>query len=438
MPHPDPAVLPRRRRSTAATAVLATAALLGSSACLADQAGAGPLPRGAGLPAGASKAEYIEAFADIPPIHLTTQIPSSPGDLNTLHLESYVDALYEWSGGTIIMDVAYGNAIAEPDQVPQALEDGRLDFDMVYPIYDPSRFPANGGALANASHLGAHDPVAGSLSSAAGYLDVLYDTPEIMAETEAEGFKLLLPWAPQSSIGLMCAEPLDSLADLEGAQVRVGGSAFVTQAEALGMTPLSMPYSEIYQGLQRGTLDCVLQGRWAAASIGTIPLAPNYTIDPDAGFARMHYGLGFGQERWDGLPLVAQQLIHDRLDIYIGEMFEQAVWGGMALATEQDGGAVITDLDDDAVAALEQANERLLAESSEAAAAGDSPVDGSALAAELEESTAAWHAVAVGELDYPEISDAEFAEWYADHSAVDADPFIDRIRTDILDPHRPE
>ncbi|MBE2997910.1 C4-dicarboxylate ABC transporter substrate-binding protein [Nocardiopsis sp. HNM0947] len=424
-------------RRTRSGALMAAASLLAVTGCLAERPPDDGIPGGGGpgVPAGASKAEYIDAFEDVAPIHLTTQIPSSPGDLNTLHLVEYAEALHEWSGGTITLDIAWGNAVADPDDAPLALSDGRLDLDMVYPVYEPSRYPANGAALAATGFLGQQDPVAGSLQAAGGYLEVLMDDTEFMTETEEEGYKLLLPWAPASSSGLLCNRPLTGLDDLRGAQVRVGGSAFARQAEALGMTPVSMPYSEIYQGLQRGTLDCVLQSRWAAVSLGLVPLAPNYTVHADTGFARLHYGVGFGLAQWEELPLVAQQLVYDRLDVYIGEMYEQAIWGGMALAAEQEPGTggEVAELAPDAREALEEINAQLREE-----ARAESGVD-AALTEEVEAALDRWRGIVVDELGYAEVAEDEFPDWYEQQGAqVDTDPFVDRLVAEVLDRHRPE
>ncbi|MCW4355685.1 hypothetical protein ONR57_20470 [Hoyosella sp. YIM 151337] len=417
------------RRKTLAGAALA-ALTITATACVADGGTAGSADR-TGVVAGASKDEYIAAFEDIPPIHLTTQLPTSPGDAQALHIETYAEALNEWSGGKITMEVAYGNSIAPPDQAPQALADGRLDFDYVYAVYEPSRYPAH-GALANASFLGDHTPVAGTLEALGGYLEAALATPEIMAETEREGVKLLLPWGAATSSGLMCTQPRASLAELSGAQVRVGGAAFARQAEALGMSPVSLPYSEIYQALQRGTIDCELQALWTRYIVGTVPLAPNYTIDSDVGFARLFYGLGFGKAKWDSLPLVAQQLIYDRLDVYIEVMLREGIWNTTIGAAEliDENGGTYSSFSPDVAAALTEVNAQMLGE------ARRSPVlDGDALVSSLEDALQRWRGV-VAELGYPGVSDAEFLDWYTS-SEIDLEPFMDRLREDVLSQHRP-
>src|SRR5699024_1011944 len=172
----------------------------------------------------------------------------------------------------------------------------------VYPLYEPSRYPAN-AALADVSFLGEHTPVAGTLQAMGGFVEAGMNTPEIMEEMADNGVKLLIPYGPTSSPGLLCTESRRSLADMQNVQVRVGSSAHVEQAEALWMTPISLPYSETYAALQRGTIDCAIGSSWSYEMMGVLPLAPHYTIDPGTGFARLPFGLGFGMAEWESLPL---------------------------------------------------------------------------------------------------------------------------------------
>lgn len=409
-------------------------ASLAVTACLAEDSGGDAASVDEGVAAGASQEEYIAAFEDVEPIELSTQLPGSPGDSSAVHIEAYAEALEEWSGGKITMEIAYGNAIAPPDQAPQALADGRLDFDYLYTVYDPSRYPANGGAFAGASFLGRHGPVDGTLEALAGYLEVGLSTPEIMEETESEGIKLLLPYGPTSSYGLMCTKARTGLQDLKGAQVRVGGPSFARQAEAVGMSPVSLPYSEIYQALQRGTIDCALQATWAAIPLGTIPLAPNYTIEAEVGFARLVFGLGFGLAQWEEMPLVAQQLVYDRLDVYLETMLKVTILDSMLTAakTIEENDGAINEFDDDVNDALSKVNESMLDEVRESEV-----LDGAALVENLTAALDKWNGIIVDELGYPSIADDEFLEWYQ-KGEVDLGPYMDRLRDDVLSKHRPE
>ena len=55
---------------------------------------------------------------------------------------------------------------------------------------------------------------------------------------------------------LICREPIESLADLEGKRLRTPGAIWDRWASEMGATAVNVPSSEIYTGLDRGTLDC--------------------------------------------------------------------------------------------------------------------------------------------------------------------------------------
>jgi TRAP-type C4-dicarboxylate transport system substrate-binding protein len=118
------------------------AVLCASSLLLAGCGGAGGAEDSAGgesVPAGATKEDYAAALADMEPITLTTQSPESPGAAGARATEEYAAAIEEWSDGKITVEIAYGNAIAAADAVEDALADGRLDFNVIIPQYDPAR-----------------------------------------------------------------------------------------------------------------------------------------------------------------------------------------------------------------------------------------------------------------------------------------------------------
>ncbi|GAA1245328.1 hypothetical protein GCM10009676_34040 [Prauserella halophila] len=422
------ATVPVRRR--VAGLALPVVVMMLASACLAVS-DAGSSAGGEGVSAGATKPEYQRVFGGVEPIELTLQSPSSPGVGGSVHIEAYADALREWSGGKLDVEIAYANAIAGPDDAPSALADGRVDMDYLYPLYEPSRFPAN-GALAKASLLGEHGPVAGTLQALGAYLETGMSTPEISDELSYEGIRMLLPYGPTTSLALMCTEPRDSLAELQGAQVRVSGSAHAVQAEALGMSPVSLPYSEIYEALQRGTIDCAMGNGWSNGPLGIVPLAPHYTIDADTGFARLPFAIGFGQAEWESLPLVARQLIHDRLDVYIERMLSDYIWPAMQEAAGQmaEHGGEFNDFASDVERPLRETNRELLDDVRNSKA-----LDGERFLNDVNAALEKWKGI-VEEMSIPAVPDAEFAGWYRE-GRIDLDGFMERIRSEVLHAHRP-
>src|SRR5690606_31004763 len=79
---------------------------------------------------------------------------------------------------------------------------------------------------------------------------------------------------------LACAEPLTTLEDLKGKQIRVGPQAQFGQIEALGATPVAVAFADLYESLQRGIVDCMTIGLTTMVGIpGMIDLVP-YIIAP--------------------------------------------------------------------------------------------------------------------------------------------------------------
>lgn len=55
---------------------------------------------------------------------------------------------------------------------------------------------------------------------------------------------------------LICREPIESVADLQGKRLRMPGAIWDRWATEMGAIAVNVPSSEIYTGLDRGTLDC--------------------------------------------------------------------------------------------------------------------------------------------------------------------------------------
>lgn len=85
---------------------------------------------------------------------------------------------------------------------------------------------------------------------------------------------------------LICREPISSLADLQGKRIRMPGAIWDRWGTEMGAVSVNVPSSEIYTGLDRGTLDCgvnpldslLSRSYWDVAKyIPDIPLGSYYS-----------------------------------------------------------------------------------------------------------------------------------------------------------------
>lgn len=151
-------------------------------------------------------------------------------------------------------------------------------------------------------------------------------------------------------------KPVTRPADLKGLRIRVAGALEGRTLKALGASPVTMASAEVYEALERGTIDGVL------SYIGTIPgrslqevlkygtAAPfgDYSVDA---YARADW--------FDGLPQESRDALLEAGRVYSEEGTDKMVevHEGQYLDTITRAGVEITELDEEQRAAFEQAVE---------------------------------------------------------------------------------
>jgi TRAP-type C4-dicarboxylate transport system substrate-binding protein len=421
-----------RREGPAALVALAVVGTLAFAGC-AEDSSSGAASGGDGVEAGASKEDYQAAFEDVDPIELHTQTPAPKGSPTGKNIEEYVAAVEDWSDGKITFDVAYSNAVAEPTENDDALRDGRLDIASTLPIYEPTEYPAN-AALIEGGFISDQSAFAGALSSNAWPNEVAFANDDIMKEWDDHGIVPLVPVYNSGANAFFCADVRRSLDDIKGASVGTGGTAQTAQVEALGGSPASIPYTELFESLERGVVDCTVSSPTVAVLGGFASAAPNVTVDPQAGFALAPGTWAVSKTIWDGLPLVAQQLLWDRSDVFIGDNITEKIFPNnaeMAKTVKAAGGSV-EEFDEDARTTLQEANATLL----DNLRGTDAVSDGDALVDAMEAANEKWMAK-VAELGYDEdVSYNDFDTWY-DPGAVDLAEYTAAVMDEIYGQHRP-
>ena len=388
---------------------------------------------GPSVPYGATKDEYRAALADAGTIVLHTQSPGAKGSVAGAFVEEYVAAVEDWSGGKITFDVAYSDAIAKSTEIDDAVSDGRLDMAQVLTVYEPKEFPAT-SALGNAGVLSDQSVVTGALQSNAWPAEVAFATPEIVSEFEEKGMKLVMPGYNAGTNAMFCADPRSSLADFAGKSISIGSTAAGKQVAALHGTSTSVAYTEAYEALQRGVIDCSMVSPSAATIGGLVEVAPHTIIDPDAGLIVPTANMVFNDDMWNKLPLAAQQLLWDRLDVFLGAVVEDKIWPITVDSVEQikKYGGEVSPLSADARTALQRSNEAII----DGAAHERSLSDGAAFVDSVRATAEKWSRI-VAELGYRNTTDYNgFAEWYTPDK-IDIEPNVRRVYEDVYLPHRP-
>ena len=420
----------------ASLAAVASLALTGCTMAGNSSADSGSSASGTGVAYGSSKADFQAALADMKEVSLKFQVSStSATSISGQRDQAFADAIEEWSGGKIKIEVIYANAVVAPDGISDALADGRLDLAHWLTSYHKDEMPAF-VALQDALVAAPSSPLQGEIATHFAAQEVAFNTPEIMAEFEEQGMTVLNPLNTFGSTAMACTDEKKTLSDFAGTQIRVNAAAQVIQSEAMGASTVSLQLAETYEGLQRNVIQCTYGSMTTMVGNGWLEQASDVYV-PEKGT----FGIGSGSivagSSWANLPLAAQQLIFDQMSVYnIGELGQTYAAQAEGIKVASEVGSGMHFLAPEISEALDAGNEKILE-----GVGKSTQLDGTKLVENVRTSSEKWTDIAneLGYKDEGEILD--FSDWYKgngevmDHEYLE--PVVDRFFEEVLLPHRP-
>jgi len=208
-----------------------------------------------------------------------TSKPQGANDAQSISTQWMVDEFKKRTGGKHDIQMFWGGSVAKAKEIPDALSSGVGDIGDIITPYFQSKFPVNNA-------IGFFIPQPNSTIEIALKMQKWHRVyPQFDAELKKYNLKAI-GFRPLESYGLLCREPVNSLADLKGKRIRTYGYAYPKIVAAMGATPVSLSTTEAYGALQRGILDC--------SPIGPV-LAKGWKLDEVAKyFIRFPFGASFG------------------------------------------------------------------------------------------------------------------------------------------------
>ncbi len=111
--------------------------------------------------------------------------------------------------------------------------------------------------------------------------------------------------------------PINSVADMNGQTIRIaGGSGFAKSLQNMGVTPVTLPYTEVITSLQTNMIDGLLSDMPSALMFFDLPAHTKYCVP--ISWAIQPQCWVVGTEFWESLPdneRQAMQDVFDRIDV---------------------------------------------------------------------------------------------------------------------------
>ncbi len=243
-----------------------------------------------------ASAETIRlSYANFPPANT---FPS-------VQMERWKQAVEERTNGQVLIDTYPGGSLLGARNMFRGVIQGQADIGNLCMSYQPGVFP-----MTTVLEL----PV--GFTSAKTASVVLWELFQKYQPAEFEQVKVLTMFANAPS-NLMTTQPVRSLNELRGLEIRASGTASRI-LEVLGAVPVSMPMPETPEALQRGMIKGLLSSLEVLLDFNFAAYTPYQTrLDLQI----YPFAVVMNRSKWESLPEDVQKVMEE-----LGR--EQALWTG--------------------------------------------------------------------------------------------------------------
>ena len=138
--------------------------------------------------------------------------------------------------------------------------------------------------------------------------ELLWKLLDPYLKPEFEGVKVIALWAAEDA-GLMTrGKVIRTLEDIKGMRLRAPSAAQSRQIAVMGGTPVAMPITQVYPGLDRGTIDGAMVPFSTIVDFRLGEVAKAYTIAGPL-FGRSSFLIAMNQKKFDSLSAKAKAAI---------------------------------------------------------------------------------------------------------------------------------
>ncbi|WGT51265.1 C4-dicarboxylate TRAP transporter substrate-binding protein [Thioclava nitratireducens] len=254
---------------------------------------------------------------------MTTATVASAADYNANHFfaerHSMVRGPYvefakkvaEETDGEINFTVFSAGSLLPPASSLQGVRDGIAQVTYHAGTYTPSELPID-NLIGNMAFYNTDPLVMAFASTEFGLTN-----PAQLAEWKANGVVYGGGYST-SQYFMQCNTPVRTLADIKGKRLRMAGGAWSRFAEFVGAVPVSMPSSEMYTGLDAGSLDCAVA---AADALDSFSLKDVVTDMNTLAIGNYYAGFewGYNVAFWQSISPENRRVLFNEMAYYLAE-----------------------------------------------------------------------------------------------------------------------
>lgn len=254
------------------------------------------------------------------------------------------------SNGTLKPKLFTGPVLLAPGEHLSGIRDGIAQVGYHAGTYTPSDIPED-NVLAQVA-FGYSDP----FPAAFAITEANMTLPQLQKQWKDNNIAYLGGYSTSPYV-LLCSSKIETLSDMAGKKVRVPGAAQSDWLASVGGVPVNVPSSEMYDGLDKGQLDCAAISAIDLKSRSLWDVADHVTLI-SLGLYWSGYSQGANRDFWQSLSDTQRQAFFDTLpEAMIDETIQYMEGDAEALAEAPDHGVTIITPADDLIASVRDFSE---------------------------------------------------------------------------------
>jgi TRAP-type C4-dicarboxylate transport system substrate-binding protein len=274
-----------------------------------------------------------------------------PGGMRTKFVkEVWLPEIVKQTNGMVTIQDFWGGALLGSKEILKGIGDGVTQMGFVYPGHYPGQLPAH-----TILKLFPRGP--SKFENMVWFYRKIYDeVPEFKAELAKAGVMTVMFTAglPGAFTG---KNPLKSIDDIKGDKWRAGDKWGLRFLENAGAVPVSVPWGDVYMGLQTGVIDGCFTNYDGLHLMKFDEVAPNLLVSKSLWYAMPFLHL-INIDFFNGLPKEVQDGILKASDI-AEQKFSQTYDAAFdqVMAEQKAAGYTVTEMSEADIAKWENASE---------------------------------------------------------------------------------
>ncbi|CAM3374770.1 TRAP transporter substrate-binding protein [Halomonas lysinitropha] len=264
--------------------------------------------------------------------------------VNTIVWPTWASWVEEATEGRVTVNVVHD--MGPPDAQMELIADGVADVTWLFHGLMPGRFE-----LTKLPEL----PTFVEFSSEAASVAYWRTHNEYLAQAGEHRGVEVIGLGVHGPGSLFLDESIDSLDDLEGRRVRIGGGIMADISNALDLTGVALPPGSTYEAATQGVIDGAMLTLEGLKSFRLAEVLP-YTVQMPGGFYRGSFSLVINPDTWASLSeedrAAVEEVSGERLSRLFGYMMDVVDVRGVEFAEQQ--GNTFIELPDEEVERFQQ------------------------------------------------------------------------------------